>query len=242
MSTDSGSDFKNPYPLVAPTRGNKPENDPSLLEAFRKAPVPDIADHVGPMYVMDAGLQPLYRPVPKMVGYAFTVKTPPGDPWATLAALGAVTKDDVLVVDWRGFMGGCAGGAGVLRTAHELGFAGMVHDGAWRDVDEIQEVQVPVFARGLNAALAEIRFLNPGDWNVAVSVGGVVVHPGDIVVGDNEGIVVVPRRFAADVAAAIEGRYARGVRPEPEWHSKERLAITQGWAAGRRAQLDEFFG
>jgi 4-hydroxy-4-methyl-2-oxoglutarate aldolase len=160
------------------------------------------ADLVGPLYTLDAAIRPLYTPMPTMVGRALTVKAVPGDNRAIIAALGFVEPGDVLVVDWRGFTGACGSGAKVLSLPHELGLAGVVVDGSWRDVDEVAAIGVPIFGRG-ESVLSPVKS-HLGEINVAVSCGGVVIDAGDVVFGDGSGAAVIPRRHAAQVAAALQ--------------------------------------
>jgi regulator of RNase E activity RraA len=102
-----------------------------------------------------------------------------------------VQKGDVLVVDWRGYVDGCGSGAQSLVVPFQHGLRGVVIDGAWRDVGELQQMGIPVFGRAVSAYSPPKT--RSGEINVAVSCGGVVVAPGDLVVADGEGIAIVPR-------------------------------------------------
>ena len=191
---------------VIPPRLNPavPRVPEALLDRFRRAYVPDLSDAVGALYTMEAGIQPLYAGMPRVVGQALTVKAPPGDNLTVHGALTMVEPGDILVIDWRGHTESCATGASALVVPISRGLKGVVVDGAWRDVGELRALHFPICARGLTA------FSPPkdrtGEINVPVACGGVVVEPGDIVVGDEEGVVVVPQRWAAQVAEAV-GEY-----------------------------------
>jgi regulator of RNase E activity RraA len=178
-----------------------PRADAALLERFTQAYVPDISDAVGPLYTMDPVLRPLYRPMPNVVGQALTVKTPPGDNLTVHGALGMVQPGDVLVIDARGYTGACATGALSLVVPIRRGLRGAIVDGAWRDTAELSALHFPVWGKGLAAFSPPKERL--GEINVPVSCGGVVVNPGDIVVGDQEGVVVVPSDQAATVARSL---------------------------------------
>lgn len=173
----------------------------ALLDRFRKAYVPDVSDAVGALYTMEAGIKPLYAGMPRVVGQALTVKAPPGDNLTVHGALTMVEEGDILVVDWRGHTESCATGASALVVPISRGLKGAIVDGAWRDAGELSALQFPICARGLTA------FSPPkdriGEINVPVACGGVVVEPGDVVVGDEEGVVVVPQRWASQVAEAL---------------------------------------
>jgi 4-hydroxy-4-methyl-2-oxoglutarate aldolase len=182
-------------------QASAPRVDRALLERFGQAYVPDISDAVGPLYTMDSGLKPLYTPMTRVIGQALTVKSPPGDNLTVHGALGMVGPGDVLVVDSRGYMGACLTGATALVIPIRRGLRGAVVDGAWRDVGELSALGFPICGRGLAAFSPPKERV--GEINVPVSCGGVVVCPGDIVVGDAEGVVVVPQEAAAAVAASL---------------------------------------
>lgn len=196
MSDDFGH-----RPVVPPIiRPHAPPPDWPLLERFRTAFLPDISDAVGQLYTMDRGIRPLYEPIPRLLGQALTVKAAPGDNLAVHGALAMVQDGDVLVIDWRA-TDACATGAGSLALPIRDGLRGAVVDGGWRDIAELQALEFPVFGRGVSAFSPPKT--RPGEINVPVSCGGVVVHPGDIVVGDREGVVVVPRAFGTEVAGSL---------------------------------------
>ncbi|WP_228282437.1 RraA family protein [Rubrobacter tropicus] len=161
----------------------------------------DVSDAVGQLYTMDHGMRSLYEPAGKLIGEALTVKVPPGDNWAIYAALQQARSGSVLVVDWRGYVGGCGAGVLALVRAIRRGLAGVVIDGAWRDVAELRAIGFPVYGRAVSAFSPSKREM--GEVNVPVCCGGVIVEPGDVIVGDDDGVAVVPRRHARDVADAL---------------------------------------
>ena len=186
-------------PVIPPRIGGSPGRfDAELLERYRASPVPDVSDAVGRLYTMDGRIRPLYEPMRRVVGVALTVKVPPGDNWAIHGALSRVEQDDVLIVDWQGYSDGCGAGARALIPAISRGLAGVIVDGAWRDIGDLQALDFPICGRGISAFSPAKREL--GEINVPVCCGGVIVEPGDVVVADREGSVVVPRRHAVEVA------------------------------------------
>jgi 4-hydroxy-4-methyl-2-oxoglutarate aldolase len=188
-------------PVVPPiVRAHARPSDSALIERFRTAFLPDLSDAVGQLYTMDRGIRPLYEPIPRLVGQALTVKAAPGDNLAVHGALAMVRDGDVLVIDWRG-TDACATGAGSLALPIRDGLRGAVVDGGWRDISELEALGFPVFGRGISAWSSPKA--RPGEINVPVACGGVVVNAGDIIVGDREGVVVVPRQFAPAVAASL---------------------------------------
>lgn len=177
-----------------------PRSQPTVIKRFQSAYLPDVSDAVGLLYTMDAGIRPLYAPISRLVGSALTVKALPGDNLTIHGALAMVREGDVLVIDWRR-TDACATGAGSLALPIRKGLRGAVVDGGWRDIAELQSIGFPVFGRSVSPFSPPKN--EPGEINVPVSCGGVVVKPGDIVVGDAEGVVVVPIEYAEVVAKSL---------------------------------------
>lgn len=175
--------------------------DPALVEEVRAQWVPDIAARVGVMYTMHHSIRPAYTPIPKMVGPAFTVKVPPGDNLMVKKAIFMAEPGDVIVVDARGFDHWCLGGGDMIEAAQSRGVHGIVMDGCYRDIDQVQEIGFPMFLRGVAPAGGPKS--GPGEMNVPVCCGGVIVEPGDVVAADHEGITVVPQRAIRQVLDAI---------------------------------------
>lgn len=172
------------------------------MTRFVDACAADVSDAVGGLYTMDHGMRSLYEPAKKLIGEALTVKVPPGDNWAIHAALQRARSGSVLVVDWRGYVGGCGGGVLALVRAIREGLAGVVIDGAWRDVAELRAIGFPLYGRAVSAFSPSKREM--GEINVPVCCGGVIVEPGDVIVGDYDGVAVVPRSYAREVAGVLK--------------------------------------
>ena len=139
---------------------------------------------------MDASIKPV-SPVVSFCGVAFTVKTRPVDNLVVWKALQLAQPGDVL---WSSPRGACAHstwGDLTSRVGAARGLAAMVTDGAVRDLDGIAEAGLPVFAAAVTPNSPQKD--GPGEINVPIACGGQVVHPGDILVGDRDGVVVVPR-------------------------------------------------
>ncbi len=207
-------------PIVRPRIGAAPPRpDPSLLARLRGVDMADVSDVVGRLYTMNPGIRPLYEPIPSTVGTALTVKAYPGDNLAVHGGLGLAGEGDVLVVDWLGYHEGCGSGARSLAAPFARGLAGVVVDGGWRDVAELRTRGFPVFGRS-EAAFSPAK-REPGEINVPVSCGGVVVEPGDVVVAGQGGVAVVPRRHLIDVVNAVADRApAETDPPDPEAGSR----------------------
>jgi len=165
------------------------------------------------------GVQPL-RKGSRMVGQAFTLRYIPAredlDQTGTVdnltdpqrVAIERVGPHDVLVIDARGDVRAGSMGA-ILATRMKLrGAAGVVTDGAFRDSPEIAASGLPAYAKAMHAATNK-TIHHPTDTQLPVACGGVAVFPGDIIVGDDEGVVVIPRHLAAEIAEAAVGQEER---------------------------------
>jgi len=142
------------------------------------------------------GLRPFHNSG-AMVGVALTVKTPAGDNMAVHQALEVLKPGQVIVIDGGGEVGRAIFGEIMATLAKVRGAAGVVIDGAIRDAKAISALGLPCFAR---ATIHKGPYKNgPGELNVPVAIGGMVVNPGDIIVGDEDGVVA----FAPAVAAQL---------------------------------------
>jgi 3-hexulose-6-phosphate synthase/6-phospho-3-hexuloisomerase len=166
-----------------------------LEAAFMKVSTPNISDAMQRRGEM-RGIRPV-TPGAKMAGRAFTVRTYPGD-WAKpVEAIDQAPPGSVIVIDASG---GEKAVWGELATWSCVvkGIKGVVIDGAIRDVDEIRALGFPAFARHVSPTAGDPKGF--GEINVEVTCGGVKVRPGDWVVGDDNGVVVVPSELAVEVA------------------------------------------
>ncbi len=173
-----------------------------LEKIFGPATSANVSDVLGSLGVMHPGIKPAV-PGFRMLGRAFTVKAYPGSIITVHKALVEAFPGDLIVVDGEGDVGsGALLGEIMALECRTRGFAGIVIDGAVRDVEGLREVGFPVFARGVTPRVGTNRRL--GRTQVPVSCGGIVVHPGDIILGDDNGVVVVPQEEEAGLAAALE--------------------------------------
>ncbi len=223
------------YPLIPfRVRRDFPRPDPQLVSQFEKFYIPDISDRVGRMYTMDGTIRPLYQPTPRLVGPAFTVKCPPGDNAAVKIALHMVQPGDVLVIDSQGFTEWCCGGFGMLQLPiRQRRLKGLVVNGAYSDYLQAKASGFPIYAKGV--AIRSGPKNGPGEINVAVCCGSVIVHPGDLMVADEDGVVVVPQEYIQAVADSLA---TARLRPKPEDWDDEYLAASD---ARWRNYLDGIF-
>jgi RraA family protein len=182
-----------------------PRPPAALIEAFRSAPTSVISDNLSRLPAAH-GLRPFHRGG-KLVGPAFTVRTRPGDNLAIHQALAIVGPGDVIVVDGGGDESRALVGEIMKAIAESRGAAGYVIDGAIRDSGAFAASDFPCFAR---AAIHRGPYKNgPGEINVPVSIGGSIISPGDIVVGDEDGVVAFPQSAAQALLAAVTAQIAR---------------------------------
>jgi 4-hydroxy-4-methyl-2-oxoglutarate aldolase len=230
--TPPGDGMRGYTPVVPPRIGALPDRvDPGHLELLSTVSVADVSDAVGRLYTMAPRIRPLYEPIRPTVGVALTVKAVPGDNLAIHGALGMVREQDVLVVDWLGYTDGCGSGALSLVGPFERGLRGIVVDGGWRDVAELQAHGFAVFGRG-EATFSPAKN-EPGEINVPVCCGGVIVEPGDVVVADSAGVAVIPRRSLDEVVRSVTGR-RQEPGPDPA-RAHQRHAEAFGSRGGHRS-------
>jgi 4-hydroxy-4-methyl-2-oxoglutarate aldolase len=170
------------------------------ISGLRSLPVANIADALGKpcRFTLDPRIRPAFDGI-SLVGPAVTVRERPDCNLMSHAAIDLMQRGDVLVVDAGGYTGSAVGGFLMSRKMMGRGAEGVVVDGAWRDRAEIARARFPVYCRAWQPGGPHKDV--PGSVNVPVTVGGVVVHPGDILAGDEDGLVVVPRGSADDVLA-----------------------------------------
>ncbi|WP_424237740.1 RraA family protein [Bhargavaea ginsengi] len=167
-----------------------------LIAHYSTTPSTAVSDATGGLNNMEPELKPL-REEYRIAGRAVTVKLPGGDNPAMLRAMRTASPGDVLVVDAKGDLTKAVAGDFVVGMMQTLGIAGLVVDGAIRDVRDIKALRFPVFARGTTIAASSKT--GAGEVNVPISCGGVTVRPGDLIIGDADGVTVVPREQEQEV-------------------------------------------
>ena len=186
-------------------------------EIVRQFEVPTgyITDLQGRRGALDCGINPLFE-FPALAGTAVTVKTVPDDNLAVFAAMGTARAGDVLVIAIDSWTGSAVIGDLVAAMFNNIGLAGVVTDGAARDVAGLSQVGLPVYARGLTANSSQKN--GPGTVGADISIGGVIIRSGDIIVGDRDGVAVLPQE---KIPEALEGLQAVRAR---ERSMEERIA------------------
>lgn len=169
------------------------------VSAFSEIPVANVSDTMMRMSAGGARLRPMHRSG-RLAGPALTVKTRPGDNLMIHQALEMAMPGDVIVVDAGGDLTNALVGELMTTYAIRRGVAGMVIDGAIRDFDVINAGDFPVYAGGVTHRGPYKD--GPGEINVPISIDGMVIQPGDLMLGDTDGVLCVPLDSADEVLAA----------------------------------------
>ena len=178
----------------------------AVVTGFRNVAREVVTEHLGRSQLMDPALKPLLGRDWNVVGPAVTVDLDAFDHLMCIAAIGVARPGDVIVVAARGLTDLAVWGGGLTMSAKNVGIEAIVVDGAVMDTRAILAREVPVFCRGSHPAHGSRE--RPGSVNVPVTVGDVIVHPGDLILGDLDGLMVVRREDAARVLAACEEKTA----------------------------------
>lgn len=182
-----------------------------------------LADFLALDSVMRPGIHPLWPNMPRVAGPAFTVRTARHDNLMLHAAIYLAAPGDVLVVE-AGDVEMAVAGGNVCAVAQRRGVAGLVVDGVVRDVAESRQRGFPIFARGVSPIPGAKD--GPGEINAPISCAGITVSPGDVLVADEEGVVVVPRGRAAEILAAARTKaLADAEESLDDWEAKHRTRI-----------------
>lgn len=184
-----------------------------ILERAKKLSAPLVLDGLKAAGInipndgcMDAAVMPVERGM-TVVGTAMTVETANGDNFPIHVASYSVKEDGyVMVIDGKGYAGRAYFGDLIIGACQAAGFAGMVVDGYTRDRDGNIELGLPVYSRGFMPR-GPIK-KEPGSINTTITCAGVVVEPGDLVIGDSDGVCVIPKKYIETVLAEAEKKLA----------------------------------
>ena len=202
-----------------------PRVSDSMLTRFRGLASSNVADAMGRFNFMDAGIRS--RSGFPLAGAAVTVNCRPADNLMVHKALQVAEPGEIVVVSTCGNTASAVFGELMCHTAAAKGLGGIVVDGAVRDVDGITQLGFAAFSRSVSPGACDKD--GPGEINVPISCGGTVVMPGDIIVGDADGVAVVPRERAEEVLALVG-----------ELMERERMRVAE-IAAGHlyKAEIDD---
>lgn len=188
-----------------------------LMEQLLKYATPPLADGLNKFNVMDPRIKPVWNGL-HIAGPALTVRVRPGDNLMVHKAISMIREGDVLVIDTCGCRNYTVLGDLMASSAVQKKVGGIVVDGGIRDVDELREKKYPVFAKYFTPAVGDKD--GPGEINYPVCCGGVPVMPGDYIVGDDNGVVVIPPDQLENILAGTEKKLA--------YEKKRMLEIERG--------------
>lgn len=185
--------------------------DASLMKRFQDYEVPEISDVLNRLYALDAAIKWQSNKRHRLCGPVCTVHAFPGDNLMVHKALDIAKQGDIIVVNAHGVRGmNAVLGDIICAKAKHRGIAGFVVDGLVRDMPASEHLDFPVFARGTTPVGPLHR--GPGEINYPISCGGTVVNPGDVIVADISGIVVIPRESAQDILQRLDAQKAHQKR------------------------------
>jgi 4-hydroxy-4-methyl-2-oxoglutarate aldolase len=201
--------------------------DADTVRQASQFPSSILADVAGRRGALSGRIAPL-SPTMRFAGPALTVEVRPGDNLMIHAAMAIAKPGDVIIVDGKGDLSSALMGEIMSQQCVALGVAAVVIDGAVRDCEAIRELGFPMYAAGLNPN-GPTKFV-PGRLNHPISIGGVSVHPGDLVVGDADGVTVIERGKAAAMLPLAAEKVAAETKRIAQIKSRE--SLTPAWLDG----------
>jgi regulator of RNase E activity RraA len=190
-------------------RKNTRKVSPEIIEKFRGLPVANVSDSMSRMAASGPRLRPMHRSG-ALAGPALTVRSRPGDNLMLHKAIDMADPGDVIVVDAGGDLTNSLFGELMLSHAIKRGVAGLVIDGAIRDADALHQRNVPVFAAGVTHRGPYKD--GPGEIGFPIAIDGMLIEPGDLILGDWDGLVAVPFDAVETVYAATRAKHEAEIR------------------------------
>ncbi|MGE7930782.1 RraA family protein [Lysinibacillus xylanilyticus] len=190
--------------------------------SFKHLPTTAVSDATGGHTNLRSDIKPLADHY-KIAGRAVTVRLPDGENGAVLEAIRAAEEGDILVIDAKGNTNRAVAGDFILSLAQGIGVQGFVVDGVIRDIAAIRELDFPVFSLGTTVAAGNKN--GGGEVNVPIAIGGVSVRPGDYIIGDVDGVVVVPHEDVELIVAAAELKLEKDEIRAQEAHANGKESI-----------------
>ncbi|MFA1820160.1 RraA family protein [Virgibacillus oceani] len=172
-----------------------------LIQRYENAVSPHISDNMNRLYSFPYYLRP-YHKEGKLLGSALTVKTRPGDNLLIHKAIDMAEPGDVIIVEGGGDSTNAVFGEIMLRLCQKKRIAGAVVDGCIRDIEAFRKHDFPIYAKGVTHRGPYKE--GPGEVNVPISIGGLVINPGDLLIGDEDGVVSIPFERAEEMIELVE--------------------------------------
>lgn len=191
----------------------------NYIEEYAKLPTTCISDALNGEYAMDISIKPLANE--PVVGRAYTVKISKGQNKELLRAIKEASAGDVLVIDAGEDTSKAIAGDFVLGMAKTLGVKGVVTNGVIRDIEDVIALGLPVFSKGTTISAGSKS--DEGYTGIPISCGGVVVNPGDIIVGDRDGVIVVPKEKEAETLEKAKKKLQQDEERERNVSTKQEI-------------------
>lgn len=197
----------------------------SIIEAFKQLPAANVADCMGRISALNAEIKLMTKPFSgTMAGPALTVKARPGDNLMLHQALNMISEGDIIVLSNGGDRSQSLMGEIMARYAKFKKVGGFVFDGPIRDVDVLYDLGIPIYATGSTPGGPFKE--GPGEINTPIACGNIHVNPGDIVLGDSDGVVIVPR---SDAAALLQAAQKFMATDQAKAHAAETGQSDRSW-------------
>ncbi len=177
--------------------------EPQIVKKLGQYPTTILSDAMEKCQTMHSEIKPVY-PIERICGPAVTARSIVADYLTPVAAIDYTQPGDIIVIDVKGYKDAAVWGDLAAKSCQLRNVAGVVIDGAVRDLDGIRQTGVPHFSRSVTPNAGDCSVL--GDINIPIQCAGVVVNPGDIIVADNDGVVVVPKQKASLILEKAEGQ------------------------------------
>lgn len=210
-----------------------PRVDPSKLEPWRTITAATAHEAMGRRGAMDSSIKPIGQGM-RTHGLAFTCVCEPGDNLTLHAALKLARPGDVIVCSAGGFTEQGSFGDVMSSCAQAKGIAGLIIDSGVRDVAVIRQMGFPIFSKSVCMKGTVKESLGP--INVPITIGGVLVNPGDLIVADDDGVVVVPAAEIDDIAVACKAREEKEARARARFTPEVTTWEVSGWGDRLKAK------
>jgi regulator of RNase E activity RraA len=181
---------------------------PAIIDGFDGIATSTIADVAGRFCIMDHSIKSVNKPGIHLAGCALTVRTHSSDNLMVHKAIDLAKPGDIIVIDACGDVGTAILGEQMCHYAKTRGIAGYIVDGLIRDIHPIATLGFPVFTRG-SSPRGTCYKDGPGEINTTICCGNVSVHPGDVIVADDDGVAVIPRTKAREILIKAQAHQER---------------------------------
>lgn len=200
--------------------------DPASYSGYGNYATAMISDAYRKRQTLPPAIKPVWGPPGRIAGPAITVKATPGDEILALKAIEIAQPGDVIIVAGADHHLNCFWGGIMSTMAKVRGVAALVADGMIRDVEQCRSAGFPIWATGVTPVAPNMD-VPPGELNLPITIGEVTIHPGDLVVADEDGVAIVAQADIGAVAAAVEARIAKEEAWLEKIHSTRQMILKE---------------